>query len=165
VGELKIFLSNVSLHYSRQDVWQWRPNVGDGYTVCGVYQMLMRQEMHDHDNMLDAVWHKSVPLKVSICVWRLFRNRWPTKDNLWRRGVIFLDSQLCVSGCWQNETAAHLIIHCPTFASLWQSVKKWIGVYYVDPQNVMDHFSQFIYSSGGYTTRRSFLHMIWLCCI
>jgi len=74
--------------------------------------------MHDHDDISEAVWHKSVPLKVSICGWRLFRNRWPTKDNLGHRGVIPLDSQLCVLGCGQNESATHLIIHCPTFGSL-----------------------------------------------
>jgi hypothetical protein len=156
----------VSLPDSRQDVWLWRPNAGDGYNVRGVYQMLMRQEMHDHDDILDAVWHKSVPLKISICVWRVFRNRWPTKNNLWRREVIPLDSQqLCVSGCGQNETATHLIIHCSTFGSLWQLVKNWIGVFSVDPHNVMDHFHQFIYSTGGYNSRRSFLQLIWLCCI
>jgi len=98
-------------------------------------------------------------------VWRLFRNRWPTKDNLGRRGVIPLGSLLCVLGCGQNETAEHLVIHCPTFGSLWQHVKSWLGVYYVDPQHVMNHFYQFMYSSRGYTPRRSFLLMIWLCCI
>jgi len=68
VGELMILLANVSLQDSRHDVWLCRPNAGDGYIVCGVYQILMRQEMHDHDDILDAVWHESVPLKVSICV-------------------------------------------------------------------------------------------------
>jgi len=29
----------------------------------------------------------------------------------------------------------------------------------------MDHFQQFIYASGGQISRRSFLHLIWLCCI
>ena len=61
VGELMILLANVSLQDSRHDVWLCRPNAGDGYIVCGVYQILMRQEMHDHDDILDAVWHKSVP--------------------------------------------------------------------------------------------------------
>jgi hypothetical protein len=99
VGEMKILLSNVSFQDSRPDVWLWQTNVGDGYTVRGVYQMLMGQEMHVHDDFSDAVWHKSVPLMVSICVWRLLRNRWPTKDNLRHRGIISLDSQLCVTGC------------------------------------------------------------------
>jgi len=50
--------------------------------------------MYNHDNISKVVWHKSVLLKVSICAWRLLRNRWPTKDNLRRRGVIPLDSLL-----------------------------------------------------------------------
>jgi hypothetical protein len=76
-----------------------RPSVGDGYTVCGVYQMLMRQEIHNANAAATAVWHKNVPMKVSICAWRLLRNRWPAKDNLVRRGVIPFDSQLCVTKC------------------------------------------------------------------
>jgi len=110
------------------DVWLWRPNVGDGYTVRGVYQMLMRQEMHHHDAVSEGVWHKSVPLKISICARRLFHNICPTKDNLTRHGIIPIDSQLCVSGCGQNESANHLIIHCPIFGFLWQQVKGWFGV-------------------------------------
>jgi len=121
--------------------------------------------MHDYDVVSDAVWHKHVMLKVYICAWRLFRNRLPTKDNLQRRGVISLDGQSCVAGCGHNEIAEHLIIHCPTFGSLWQLVKSWQGLYLVDPLHVMDHFQQFIYASGGQISRRSFLHMIWLCCI
>ena len=103
VGEIKL-LSNVFLQVSSPDKWLWRPNTSDGYTVHGVYQMLMQHEMHDHDVVSDAVWHKHVPLKVSICAWRLFRNRWSTKDNLLRRGVIPIDAQLCISGCGQIET-------------------------------------------------------------
>jgi len=72
---------------------------------------------------------------------------------------------LCVSGCGQNETVGHLIIHCPTFGFLWQLVKSWLGVYSVDPQHVMDHFHQFIYAAGGHISRCSLLHMTWLCCI
>jgi len=42
VGECRSVLSNVTLQDIVTDVWQWRPNMGDGYTVYGVYQMLMR---------------------------------------------------------------------------------------------------------------------------
>ena len=44
-------------------------------------------------------------------------------------------------------------------------MKNWLRVYFVDPQNVLDHCHQFRYSSGGYIPCRSFLNMIWLCCI
>jgi len=42
VGEVKFLLSNVSLQVSSSDSWLWRPNIDDGYTVCGVYQMLIQ---------------------------------------------------------------------------------------------------------------------------
>jgi len=72
-GEVKLLLANVSLQDpSSLDVWLWRPNAGDDYTVRGVYQMLMRQEIHDHDAISEAMLYKNVPLKVSICAWRLF---------------------------------------------------------------------------------------------
>jgi hypothetical protein len=93
VGECRYLLSNITLQDIETDIWQWCPTVGDGYTVCGVYQMLMRQEMHSYNEALGAVWHKIVPLKVSICVWRLLRNRLSTKDNLVRRGIITNESQ------------------------------------------------------------------------
>jgi len=81
VVEIRNLLTNVTLQGTESDVWLWWHNISDGYTVRGVYQMLMRQEMHIHDAVTGAPWHKSAPLKVSICVWRLLRNRWPTKDN------------------------------------------------------------------------------------
>jgi len=31
---------------------------------------------------VSSLWHKDVPLKVTLFAWRLFRNRLPTKDNL-----------------------------------------------------------------------------------
>ena len=113
--------------------------------------------MHNHDEVIDAIWHKNAPLKVSICVWRLLRNRWPTNDNLVLRGIIPSDSQLCVFSCANNETTDHLLIHCLTFGELCHHVETWIGVDTVDPQHIMDHFHQFVYSSGGFKHRRLFL--------
>jgi len=165
VVEIRNLLSNVTLQESVPDAWLWRPNTGDGFTVRGAYQMLMRQEILNHAVISEAPWHKNVPLKVSICVWRLFHNRWPTKDNLVRQGVINNDNLLCVSGCGHNETLEHIIIHCPIFGNLWQLVKSWLGVYSMDPQHVTDHFNQFVLSSGGYAPHLSFLHLIWLWCI
>jgi len=86
--------------------------------------------MHNHDELLEVVWHKNVPLNVSNCVWCLLRNRWPTKDNLVRRGIIPID--------------AHLLIHCPIFGVLWQHVKTWIGFNSTDPRHILDHFTSLL---------------------
>jgi hypothetical protein len=67
-------LADVFLQDTLTDRWVWRPSVGDRYTVRGVYQMLTWQEMHNHDTVSIDIWHKSVPLKVSICAWRLLHS-------------------------------------------------------------------------------------------
>ena len=108
--------------------------------------------MHNHDAVSDAVWHKYVQLKVSICVWRLFRNRLPTKGNLQRRSVIPLDGQSCVAGCSQNETAEHLIIQ----SYFWFSLATC---------EILARCVFSGYASGRKISRCSLLHMIWLCCI
>jgi len=54
VVEIRNLLTNVTLQDTVSDVWLWRPNIGDGTTVRGVYQILMRQEMHNDDVVSDA---------------------------------------------------------------------------------------------------------------
>ncbi|MCI19691.1 cysteine-rich receptor-like protein kinase, partial [Trifolium medium] len=43
------------------DIWQWQPDLA---------------------KVEDLIWHKQVPLKVSILAWRLLRDRLPTK-HVW----------------------------------------------------------------------------------
>jgi hypothetical protein len=52
---------------------------------------------------LDSIWHKQVPLKVSIFVLRLLRDLLPTNTNLAKRGVISTADQFCVAGCGHEE--------------------------------------------------------------
>lgn len=115
--------------------------------------------------MSKLIWHRHVPLKVSILAWRLLRNRLPTKANLLARGIVDSDAQLCVSGCGAVETAQHLFVSYPIFGELWLHVRHWVGVSGADPQDIADYFSQFIYFSGGAATRRSFMQLLWLLCV
>jgi len=117
------------------------------------------------DKSLELVWHKQVPLKVTVFAWRLIRDRLPTKANLAMRGVITADEIVCVSGCGHVETTGHLFLSCTVFASLWQQVREWIGFVGVDSNNIFDHLVQFLYMIGGGKAKRSFMQLIWLLCI
>ncbi|GAU27943.1 hypothetical protein TSUD_146580 [Trifolium subterraneum] len=145
------------------DVWQWRPDPIQGYSVRGVYQLLTSHPLVGEDVFDDLIWHRHVPLKVSILAWRLLCDRLPTRVNLASRGIITLDVQSCVAGCADIESAQHLFISCGTFGSLWSSVRSWLGVHSVDPHSVADHFLQFTFSAGGLRAR--FLQLIWLLCV
>jgi len=108
-----------------------------------------------------SIWHKDVPLKVVLFVWRLIRDRLPTKDNLHRRHVIDYDVLICVGGCGLIETSTHLFIHCNLFSLVWNLIFQWIGVVTTLPQDVTGFFDQFSLSGGVNKSRQSILQVIW----
>lgn len=125
-----------------------------------VYDLLANGGASHMDTPLELVWHRQVPLKVSVFAWRLLRDRLPTKANLAIRGVIPADDILCVSGCGHVETAEHLFLSCFTFAQLWQQVRDWIGFYGVNSNNIANHLVQFTYMTDGGKAKRLFLQLV-----
>jgi len=138
--------------------WQWKLDLSGSYLVCGAYQLLTSHDSHKLDAASDLIWQR----QVSIFVWRLFRDRLPTKENLVVRGIIPHEAQLCVIGCGGVETTQHLFLFCNIFSSLWNLVRSWISFSSLDLQHISAHF---VYSTGGFKARRSFLQLIWLSCV
>ena len=106
------------------------------------------------------LWHKDVPLKVVLFAWHLFRDRLPTKDNLFCRGVIDQAYRLCVSDCGSLESSNHLFLHCNFFSFVWHFIHRWLGLSVVAPFQVSDHFNQFSYSGGTTKVHLSILQVI-----
>ncbi|XP_045830878.1 uncharacterized protein LOC123922177 [Trifolium pratense] len=144
------------------DRWKWQSALDDVYTVRCAYQLLTTRDAVTLDDASGLIWHRQVPLKVSICAWRLLQDRLPTKANLVTRGILFEAGNHCVSGCGEVETAQHLFLSCSTFGVLWSLVSSWIDSSLVTAQTIPDHFVQFTYSTGGLRARRSFIQLIWL---
>ncbi|KAK2370537.1 hypothetical protein QL285_083581 [Trifolium repens] len=165
VGECHNLLLTVTLQAESPDRWQWRPDPLTGYSVRDAYQMLTSQDTVTIGAAEDLLWHKQVPLKVSIFAWRLLRDRLPTRSNLVAHGILPPDTHFCVTGCRAVESAPHLFLLCSTFGSLWPLVRAWIGFSAVDAHTLSDHFVQFTYSAGGLRARRSFLQLVWLACV
>ncbi|WJX93598.1 hypothetical protein P8452_75105 [Trifolium repens] len=163
LGECQSLLLPFTMQAQSPDVWRWQPDPDAGYSVRGAYQLLTSQDSFTLGEADDLVWHKEVPLKVSIFAWRLLRDKLPTKSNLVARGIISPENQLCVSGCGGNESAQHLFLFCSIYGSLWALVRYWIGL--TDMHTLTAHFVQFTYSAGGLCARRSFLQLIWLACV
>ncbi|CAJ2662883.1 unnamed protein product [Trifolium pratense] len=145
--------------------WQWRTDLDDGYTVRGAYQLLTSQDDVTLDAASGLIWHRQVPLKVSICAWRLLRDRLPTKANLVTRGILSTEAHLCVFGCGEVESAQHLFLYCSSLGSLWSLVSSWIGSSSVTAQTLPEHFVQFTDSAGGSRDRSSFMQLVWLVCV
>ncbi|XP_024636621.2 uncharacterized protein [Medicago truncatula] len=163
LDECRALLLDVSLNPIVSDSWVWLPDPSGGYTVRGAYSLLISQVPPVAVDDLDLVWHKQVPLKVSVFAWRLLRDRLPTRTNLIARRVLSSDMSSCVAGCGHPESARHLFLLCDTFGSLWHLVRDWIGCFGVDTDNISAHFLQFTHLIGG-GAARSFMQLIWLLC-
>jgi hypothetical protein len=165
-NDISIYHSQyITLQVESPDRWQWRPDPVTGYSVHDAYQILTSQDSVTLGEAEDLIWHRQVPLKVSIFAWRLLRDRLPTKSNLVSRGILAPDLHDCVTGCGGIETAQHLFLSCSTFGPLWALVQSWIGFSTVDAYSLTDHLVQFTYSAGGLRARRSFLQLVWLACV
>ncbi|GAU49405.1 hypothetical protein TSUD_92510 [Trifolium subterraneum] len=162
--ECKGLLYDIVLHANISDSWIWRHDVGGGYYVQCVYYLVTSTDTVSQAGAPDLIWHKHVPLKVSILALRLRRNRLPTKDNLMARNITSLDAHFCVNGCGELETANHLFLAFPIFAPLWTLVRSWLGIAPTTAELLQDHCAQFVASLGGSRIRRSFLQLVWLCC-
>lgn len=72
-------------------------------------------------------WNKIVPRKVNIHVWRLIKDRLPTRFNLWFRGIdnVSLICPMCSNGL---ESIYHTMSECIIVIKVWKSVIKWLDL-------------------------------------
>jgi hypothetical protein len=161
VEELTLLLQNVSLQVHLEDKWKWKDDSSSVYTVRSAYNSIIAQDSVDYAEAIRSIWHKDVPLKVLLFVWRLFRDRLPTKNNLHRRQVLDIEEQYCAGGCGLIESSTHLFFQCFHFGSVWNHILRWIGVVSAMPIDVTGHFTQFQHLCGANKSRQSILQVIW----
>ena len=165
VRECSLLLHNIILQDTGSDKWRWLLDPIHGYTVKEAYSFLtITGDMVDRSNV-DDVWHKHIPSKVSLLVWRLFRNRIPTKDNLANRGVLLFTDMSCAFGCGSNESVGHLFIHCSFSGSLWALVSNWLSISFVHPSVLQHHFTQFTKMAGMPIHSHSYFRIIWFATV
>jgi len=161
VRECFVLLHDFVFQENVEDTYRWLLDPLHGYSVRGAYRFLTTTaDLGDRLQVVD-IWHQQIPFKVSVFVWRLLRNRLPTKDNLVRQRVLSLDDAACVSRCGSQETANHLFLECDVFGSIWSQVWLWLGISSVSHDDIVQHFTQFIYMSGLHRSTHMFFRIIW----
>jgi len=129
--------------------------------VKGAYRFITTSGEPLDRTLVDDIWQKHIPSKVSLFVWRLLRNRLPTKDNLVRRHVLNHTDTTCISGCGELETATHLFLYCDIFGSLWSHIWHLLHISSVMPGHIRQHFIQFTYMADLPRFTHSFSKIIW----
>ncbi|GAU11399.1 hypothetical protein TSUD_343900 [Trifolium subterraneum] len=66
LGECQTLLLTISLQDHSLDRWLWQPDVDNGYTVRGAYQLLTAPPEVPLHAATGLIWHPQVPLKCSV---------------------------------------------------------------------------------------------------
>jgi len=165
VRECYVMLHNVVLQASSTNTWWWLLDPIHGYTVRGTYHFLTTSGTGVDRSRVDDVWHRSIPSKVSLFVWRLLRDRLPTKNNLARRRVLQPTDTACSAGCGESETAFHLFLGCDIYSSLWLLVLHWLSISSALPGEIRHHYVHFIHLASLPRLSHHYLRIIWFASV
>jgi len=144
VRECSVLLNNIILQDHIQDLWRWMLDPIHGYSARGTYRFLTSTAEPVMASVINNVWHKLVPLKVSLFAWRLLQDRIPTKSNLVRRHILQANDNLCVGGCGIIATADHLLIGCDLFGNVWFLVCPLASLSFFQELSRITFFSLFM---------------------
>lgn len=84
-------------------------------------------------------WNKLLPKKVNIFLWRMLRDRLPTRWNLSRKGLEMssMNCSLCDNGI---DNAYHVFLTCSLASSIWACIFKWLDIHPPIISSLMDFF-------------------------
>jgi hypothetical protein len=159
---------------TREDMWQWRANSDDGFTVKDCYFLLHKkfriQCVLGPDSVFafSKLWKSGAPSKVCAFVWQVLLDRIQTKENLCKHGIIQPLHSNCVFCGVNTESNVHLFIHCTTSIKVWYELMKWLGFVIIAPPNLVSGFGTLMAQGRGKNGKKclaliwnSFLWSIW----
>ena len=163
--ECSILLHNIVLQVNVTDKWSWLLDPSNGYLVWEAYRFITNSGEHVDRSLIVDVWHRHIPTKVSLFVWRLLRDRLPTQANLFRRNIISTTDSLCAAGYETQENSRHLFLEYETASTLWFKICNWLGISSVIPGEIHDHYIQFSCMAGLPRSTHSYLKGTWFACV
>jgi len=158
------FLVNIVLQPNLSNMWLWYLHPSKNYTFTSAYKYMMSAITNQATDPTAYAWNNEVPLKVSLFVWRLLRNRLPTTDNLIRRHVLQHNEQPCVGGCGKMKDVDHLFLSCDYFCKTWNGILQWLGFCIEQLEHAINHLHQFESLGGFHKSILLVFNLILLSC-
>nr|GEY77570.1 RNA-directed DNA polymerase, eukaryota [Tanacetum cinerariifolium] len=82
-------------------------------------------------------WVKYIPIKINVFAWRARLDRFPTRSNLVRRGVV-LDSSLCPFCVLVPGDIHHVFFRCDTAKLVFRRICRWWDLDWHDLLSFLD---------------------------
>lgn len=139
-NELLSRINMYKIQLEREDYWRWSQTSNGILSTSAAYKSLTGEEeagmKRDILKAFERLWLCHAPRRVQAIVWRLLKERMPSKDNLSRRGSLHQQDDLTCKLCGEDdETQSHLFFECSFATGIWNLCNKWFKVDMV-PHNV-----------------------------
>lgn len=118
---------------SNNDLWAVCFGDSSYFTVKCMRPFIEQSSLPSLDKLVR--WNNFIPIKVNINSWRIINERLPTHINLDKRGID-LHSTRCPVCDNAQETEIYLFTQCPIALKLWNDVKTFWNLDYIDLSNL-----------------------------
>jgi len=101
----------------------WMGNSNGIFLVKSAYECVRRKK--EKEWWWSSIWSKGVPFKINFLLWRCWKGRIATEDNL-KRMKISMASRCCER--YEHETMKHLFLTAPIANKLWRHFASCPGI-------------------------------------
>jgi hypothetical protein len=160
-------LHSVQLRRNERDSRRWVAHPVGSFTVQSTYMAMMNNNAapavdQGMSNIFKKLWLNNAPSKVTIFGWRLLLDKLPTREALFKKGIITNNhDRSCIFCLREVEESHHVFFNCNFSRQVWRIIFRWMKTTPLAFVNIHDHFSHFgklIKGGNG----KKFRHIIWL---
>lgn len=116
-------------------IWIWIEGNSNMYSTKSTYGVLQALESKSlHKDIFAQIWKLNIPPKVTLFLWKVIWNRFPTGDNTRKRNIDIQNwDYLCpFCKCW-DESLYHLLFCCRVLGEIWNFILSILDVVAVLP--------------------------------
>ena len=112
-------ITSICIQRNVKDIMMWKAEPNGVYSTKSAYSLMLKlNDSGSQDRFSKLIWNLNIPPRAAVFIWRLLKDRLPTKGNLLRRHVDIQDAGCPLCGQWQEEVG-HLFFNCKRTINMW----------------------------------------------
>ncbi|KAH0778130.1 hypothetical protein KY290_004557 [Solanum tuberosum] len=117
-------INPVLIETGRDKAWRMGNTTGN-FTVKSAWDLL--RHIRDEREILKFIWNKGIPLRINFFLWRVWKGRVPTDDNLQIMRINVPSRYWCCEQ-YKQETMEHLFLTASIATKLWKHFANFAGI-------------------------------------
>ena len=131
-----------------KDTQVWRSDEYDCFSVSSAFECLSKPERGPQKEVFTLLWKVKTFPNVMLTAWRALLGRIPIRLCLSRRETV-MNSTMCALCLSAKESCQHLFVECDHALRVWTMGFKWIGILFVQHNEITAHFNNFYLLNGS----------------